>query len=50
MGVLNEKRCKNGEWRKLSCEYFPLKKYNPTKLFNYNSKEVSVIEIKSEFN
>jgi len=38
---------KNGEWRQLSCEYFPLKKYNPTKLYNYHSKEVSLIEIKS---
>jgi len=38
---------KNGEWRQLSCEYLPLKKYNPIKLYNYNSKEVSVIEIKS---
>jgi len=37
----------NGKWRPLSCEYFPLKKYNPTKLYNYHSKEVSVIEIKS---
>ena len=40
---------KNGEWRPLSCEYFPLKKYNPTKLYNYASKEVSVIETKSAF-
>ena len=39
----------NGGWRALSCEYFPLKKYNPTKLYNYNSKEVSVIETKSAF-
>jgi hypothetical protein len=35
----------NGEWRQLSCEYFPLKKYNPTKLYHYHSKEVSVIKI-----
>jgi hypothetical protein len=40
---------KNGEFRHLSCEYFPLKKYNPTKLYNYNSKEASVIETKSAF-
>lgn len=36
----------DGDWRQLSCEYLPLKKYNPIKLYNYNSKEVSVIEIK----
>jgi hypothetical protein len=36
----------NGDWRPLSCEYFPLKKYNPIKLYNYNTKEVSLIEIK----
>ena len=36
----------NGDFRSLSCEYLPLKKYNPVKLYNYNSKEVSVIEIK----
>jgi hypothetical protein len=34
-----------GNWRPLSCEYLPLKKYNPTKLYTYRSKEVSVIEI-----
>lgn len=27
----------------LSINFFPLKKYNPVKLYNYNSKEVSVI-------
>jgi hypothetical protein len=37
---------KDGEWRQLSCDFFPLKKYNPIKLYNYHSKEVSVIEIK----
>ena len=39
----------NGECRELSCEYFPLKKYNPTKLYNYHSKEVSIIKINSAF-
>jgi len=29
----------------LSIEFFPLKKYNPVKLYNYFSKEVSVINI-----
>jgi len=33
------------DFRPLSCEYFPLKKYNPIKLYNYHSKEVSVIEV-----
>ena len=37
----------NGEFRQLSCQYFPLKKYNPIKLYNYQSKEVSIIEIKT---
>jgi hypothetical protein len=36
----------NGDFRPLSCDYFPLKKYNPTKLYNYNTKEVCVIEKK----
>lgn len=35
-----------GDFRPLSSEYFPLKKYSPTKLYNYNTKEVSVIELK----
>ena len=36
----------DGDFRHLSCEYLPLKKYNPIKLYNYDSKEVSLIEIK----
>ena len=35
----------NGGGRPLSCAFFPLKKYNPKKLYNYNSKEISVIEV-----
>ena len=35
---------KNGDCRELSCEYFPLKKYNAIKLYNYRSKEISVIK------
>ena len=35
-----------GDFRPLSCDYFPLKKYCPTKLYNYHTKEVSVIELK----
>lgn len=34
---------KNGEYRELSSNFLPLKKYNPKKMFNYNTKEVSVI-------
>ncbi len=33
----------NGDFRPLSCDFLPLKKYNPVKLYNYNTKEVSVI-------
>lgn len=40
---------KDGDFRPLSCQYFPLKKYNPINLYNYASKEVSIIEIKSAF-
>jgi hypothetical protein len=36
----------NGGFRPLSCDYLPLKKYNPTKVYNYNTKEVCVIERK----
>jgi hypothetical protein len=36
----------NGDFRPLSCDYFPLKKYNPIKLYNYHSKEVCIIKIK----
>ena len=38
-----------GKWRQLSCDYLPLKKYSPKKVYNFMSnveKEVSVIEIK----
>ena len=35
----------NGCFHSLSCNYFPLKKYNIKKLCNYNSKEISVINI-----
>jgi hypothetical protein len=34
-----------GQFRDLSCDFFPLKKYNPIKLFNYYTKEVSLIQI-----
>ena len=35
-----------GNARHLSCDFFPLKKYNPTKLFNYDTKEISIIQIR----
>lgn len=35
----------DGDWRPLSCDNYPLKKYNAVKLYNYNSKEVSVIKL-----
>tara|TARA_Y100000768_G_C23963503_1_gene676676 strand:- start:765 stop:1373 length:609 start_codon:yes stop_codon:yes gene_type:complete len=34
-----------GDFRPLSCDFLPLKKYNPKKLYKYNTKEISVIEI-----
>jgi hypothetical protein len=35
----------DGGWRALSCDYLPLKKYNPVKVYKYHSKEVSVLTI-----
>jgi hypothetical protein len=37
----------NGGFRPLSCAYHPLNKYKPVKLYNYHSKEVSVIVVGS---
>lgn len=34
-----------GDFRPLTYSLYPLKKYAPKKLFDYNSKEVSIIEI-----
>ena len=34
-----------GGWRQLTCNLLPLKKYNPEKIFNYGTKEVSVIRV-----
>lgn len=34
-----------GNFRKLSCDFFPLKKYKPVKLYKYISKEISVIHV-----
>jgi hypothetical protein len=36
-----------GDFRTLNSDFFPLKKYNCIKLYNYHSKEVSVIETTS---
>jgi hypothetical protein len=36
----------DGNFRPLSCKYLPLKKYNSIKLYNYDTKEMSVIETK----
>jgi len=38
----------NGGFRPLSCDYLPLKKYNPVKLYNYDTKEVCIIEASRE--
>lgn len=45
----NDEDINNGEWRPLNSDYYPLKKYNPIKLFTYNTKEVSII-IKKNLN
>jgi len=37
--------CWTGNFRHLSCNFFPLKKYNAIKIDNYNTKEVSIIKI-----
>jgi hypothetical protein len=37
-----------GGIRDLSCDYYPLKKYNPVKLLKYHTKEVSLITIIKE--
>ncbi len=39
----NDEDINDGDWRPLSSDLLPLKKYNPIKLFTYHTKEVSVI-------
>jgi len=39
----NDTDINTGSFRCLSCDYLPLKKYNPKKVYNYNTKEVCVI-------
>ena len=34
-----------GDWYQLSANYKPLKLYNPTIIYKYNTKEVSLIRI-----
>ena len=34
---------KSGEFRPLSCDFLPLKKYNAAKVYAYHTKEISVI-------
>ena len=36
---------KTGAWRPLSMDFLPLKKYNPIKIGNYKTKEISIIKI-----
>ena len=40
----NNTNIKTGDFRPLSCDFFPLKRYKPVKVYNYNTKEVSVIQ------
>ena len=35
----------DGEFRPLSCDFLPLKKYNPIKIYKYDTKEVSIIKL-----
>jgi hypothetical protein len=35
-----------GGFNPLSCDYLPLKKYNPIKLYTYHTKEISLLEMK----
>lgn len=43
---VNDTNCTTGDFRHLSCNYLPLKKYNPFKIGNYNTKEISIITLK----
>ena len=42
--IYDNDNIKNGEWRPLTYKLLPLKKYKPIKLFNYYTKEVSIIQ------
>jgi len=41
----NDRELNSEQFGPLSCEQFPLKKYNPKRLFKYDTKEVSLIEL-----
>ena len=41
--VQDDTDIETGQWRRLSANYYPLKKYNPSILLKYNTKEVSFI-------
>ena len=41
----DEQDCETGGGRPLSCNFYPLKKYNPIKIENYKNKEVSIIKL-----
>ncbi len=41
----DETDVKAGGFRSLSCDFLPLKKYNPVKMLQYNTKEVSIITL-----
>ncbi len=42
--LYNQQDISNGQWRPLRASMEPLSKYNPIVLYEYNSKEVSVIK------
>lgn len=42
--IYDDQDIENGGYRPLNLKYYPLKKYNPIKIFNYNHKEIYVIE------
>jgi hypothetical protein len=41
----NDETCNTGEWRPLSINFLPLKKYNPIKIDSYHNKEISIIKV-----
>jgi hypothetical protein len=43
--TIDNTNIENGGGRPLSCDFYPLKKYKPLKLYKYDSKEISVIII-----
>ena len=42
---VNDESCETGGWRQLTCNLFPLKKYNAVKIGNYSTKEISIIRV-----